>query len=157
MENKIITMFELVELIKDEKAPKQIKYDDNILSFDFETNNYRDNEASFLFGDYIYGQLHLDNTVEILPEEDNEWEDIEEIENIDDFAVGNLTELNSKIINKLIKNQRKIIEKLKDNTYFKSKVEFTDYIDEYLTKKLDNVKNDIVFDYWKEKVESKDE
>ena len=157
MKNKTITVYELMGLIKDDKAPKQIKYDVNILSFDFETNNYRDNEASFLFGDYIYGQLHLDNTVEILPEEDNEWEDIEEIENIDDFAVGNLTELNSKIINKLIKNQRKIIEKLKDNTYFKSKVEFTDYIDEYLTKKLDNVKNDIVFDYWKEKVESKDE
>ena len=139
MKNKEITIYELLGLIKDGKAPKKIKYYDAI--FEFKNYNYylkgRDEINYSLFYKLAALYMSLNDTVEILPEENDEWEDIEEIENIDDFGVGNLTELNSKIINKLIKNQRKIIEKLD--------------------------KNEIMFDYYvekleaKEKLESKDE
>ena len=112
MKNKEITIYELIGLIKDGKAPKKIKYDDNILSFDFETNNYRDNEASFLFGDYIYGQLHLNDTVKIPPEENDDWEDIEELAMLYNGNSKDEIMRNRFIINKLIKNQKYLKEKL---------------------------------------------
>ena len=141
MKNKVITVYELMGLIKDGQAPKKIKYNNFILTLNEAKDDYKDEcYILFLFEKFEESNNTVDflnDTVEILPEENDEWEDIEEIENIDDFGVGNLTELNSKIINKLIKNQRKIIEKLD--------------------------KNEIMFDYYvekleaKEKLESKDE
>lgn len=114
MKNKEITMHELMGLIKDGKAPKKIIYDETI--YYWEDCSYRSGNGVYL--SKIIMNLSDDKIVnlkiEILSEEKDEWEDIEEIENIDDFSVGNLTELNSRIINKLIKNQQKIIEKLEE-------------------------------------------
>ena len=112
MKNKEITYYELMGLMKDGQAPKKIKYDDNIFNFDFETNNYRDNEESFLFGDYIYGQLNLNDTVEILTEENDEWEDIEEIDNIGFMTIEDGFNFLKKTTNLLIKNQKYLKEKL---------------------------------------------
>lgn len=44
--------------------------------------------------------------------ENDEWEDIGIIENIDNFTIGDLVELNAKTINQLIKNQKYLKEKL---------------------------------------------
>ena len=135
---KRITMYELMGLIKDNKAPKKIKHENVTYEFNKNKQDYENDTSSF-FLYYKLGKTNnikefLSDTVEILPEENDEWEDIEEIdilqdilstdkigaliENIgeiqiiDDFAVGNLTELNSKVINKLIKNQKYLKEKL---------------------------------------------
>ena len=118
MANKKITMYELMGLIKDGKAPKKVRITGNIYEFDEELNTYitRERNCRILLGG-VTGEINLianifNEIVEILPEENDEWEDIEEIKNIDDFAVGNLTELNSKVINKLIKNQKYLKERL---------------------------------------------
>ena len=140
MKNKVITVYELMGLIKDGQAPKKIKYNNFILTLNEAKDDYKDEcYILFLFEKFEESNNTVDflnDTVEILPEENDEWEDIEEIENIDDFAVGNLTELNSKVINKLIKNQRKIIEKLDDNTCIRDKAELELFINERINKKM---------------------
>ena len=84
-----------------------------------------------MLGDYIYGQLNLNDTVEILPEENDPniyWEDIEEINNSADntlFVMECYTGIPEKAqdwnfdvlkakINQLIKNQKYLKEKLED-------------------------------------------
>ena len=94
MKNEI-TIYELIGLIKNNEAPKEIEYDGKKYSF----NNYL--KTYDLFSDYNW-QFILDNKVTILNEE-KEWED-------NDYKVSCL----SKKINKLIKNQKKIIEKLEE-------------------------------------------
>ena len=118
MENKIITIYELMGLIKDGKAPKKIKCNDI---------NYQTNEIEW-FTLKMFELNHLEkalNTkIEILPEENNEWKDIKEIE--DNYNTVSLDERedifrakfndNSNIfacrIDLLIKNQKYLKEKL---------------------------------------------
>ncbi len=124
MENKEITVYELMGLIKDNKAPKNIKHkniyyswiDNQYISYDIDE-------------DYLLSRSDLldilNDTVEILPEENDEWEDIEEI-NIENEGHGDfirneygticgLTK-HSKVIaekvNKIIKNQKYLKERL---------------------------------------------
>ena len=136
MKNKTITVYELIGLIKDDKAPKEIKYYE--VTYEFNVNNYylkgRDEIEYSMFYKLAKGYMFLNDKVEIL-EENDEWKDIEEIDSwkfnkseddIPHFELAN-------IINQLIKNQK------------------------YLKERLDNVKDDVVFDYWKDKVVGKDE
>ncbi len=138
MKNKEITIYELIGLIKDGKAPKKIKVDNEIYNF------HKGMETSYILGDnedielnfnyYIENDLLNKKDIEILPEENDEWEDIEEI-NIEndghnDFIKNEhgtkcgLTK-HSKIIaekvNELIKNQQKIIERLEGKDEFITK------------------------------------
>ena len=126
MENKIITIYELLGLIREGKAPKKIKYSGTIYCWNgcsYWTENSKEPLSLILnpIPDIVIPNL----IVKILPEENDEWEDIEEI-NIEndghnDFIKNEhgtkcgLTK-HSKIIaekvNELIKNQQKIIEKL---------------------------------------------
>lgn len=133
MQNKTITMYELIGLIKDDKAPKEIKYYE--VTYEFNVNNYylkgRDEIEYSMFYKLAKGYMFLNDKVEI-PEENNEWVDIKELAEY--TCTENYTkesiEYNRKAINKLIKNQRKIIEKLD--------------------------KNEIMFDYYVEKLEAKE-
>ncbi len=121
MKNEI-TIYELLGLIKDNKAPERIKYEDKIYEYDRCLHSYD------LFHFYNW-EFILDNKVTILDDE-KEWEDIEEINitkidcsrfiEYDDntghhkYTMRLLDEYFSNKINQLIKNQKKIIEKLEE-------------------------------------------
>lgn len=91
--NKEITIYELLGLIKNNKAPKKIKYD-NII-YDYLDKEYQDKVGGpFLM--FINITSHLNDKIEILEED----EDIEEIELLEEknkngnkkyylFAFGN--------------------------------------------------------------------
>lgn len=68
-----ITIYELLGLIKDNKAPKKIKIDKDIAKLEIEDNqlNYRFNDSGTLTFDYYIENNKLNNEVEII-EEDKE-------------------------------------------------------------------------------------
>ena len=103
----------LNKIANGEEVPKNIKYceDDYKRCDDDDIVYYYCNLRGFTLLDRIDDTHDLRDTVEILDEED-EFEDIEE------FVFGEIEdaahfEMKTKI-NKVIKNQKKIIERLKD-------------------------------------------
>ena len=63
-----ITMYELLGLVKDGKAPKKIRYDGKFYEFNNKKDNYYENETCSINWDYV--SLHcLNEEVEILEEE----------------------------------------------------------------------------------------
>ena len=123
MKNKIITIYDLVLLIKSNKAPKKIFYNGSEYRFCKNIGDYR----KFGMGHCLIMKDVLENdTVEILPEENYEWEDIEEINSNADntlFVMECYTGIPEKAqdwnfnilekeINQLIKNQKYLKEKL---------------------------------------------
>lgn len=132
MKNKIITSYELMGLVKNGQAPKRIKCFDTIYIIDNLEYYYRaeDDRSNSLF-EKIFGILNdsdaLDETIEILDEENDEFEDIVILIDNDEFHFMNrqngmtqedrrLLDSNFKTlgdtINQLIRNQKKIIERL---------------------------------------------
>ena len=109
MKNKVITIIGLLNSIYNNKAPKYIKYYD--ATFEFKNNNYYlkviDEVEHSIFDKLAKGYMTLNDTVEILPEENDEWEDIEEIE----FKPRKI----QNTINKLIKNQKYLKERIDKN------------------------------------------
>ena len=103
-----ITIYELLGLIKDGKAPKKIKIDKDIAKLETEDNqlNYKFNDSGTLTFDYYIENNKLNNEVEII-EEDKKM-DFEEIEELtcDEYDIETRT------INSLIKNQRKLIDEI---------------------------------------------
>ena len=111
MKNKEITIYELMGLIKDDKEPEKIKYEDKI--FKWAGCNYVANNE--YFSDYIKGESDIDIPdikVQILPEENDEWEDIEEIDDTGFMSIEDGLNLLRKWTNSLIKNQKYLKEKL---------------------------------------------
>ena len=111
-----ITKYELLGLIKDGKAPKKIKCDSMIWEYENTTSMndvYWNGMGDSLFNDYYWG---LNDEVEILDDED-EFIDIENLHlnNSDVWNGKTDTELIVDKINDLIKNQKKIIQALKEN------------------------------------------
>lgn len=109
---KVISIYELLGLIKDGKAPKKILYKGKILFIDDEdgeyapTYNYYDKDGENTLIEGWLGQ-YINDEVEII---EDEFIDIEEIKTLtkgDDIVLANT-------INQLIENQKKIIERLKD-------------------------------------------
>ena len=110
MENKIIAIYELLGLIREGKAPKQI----NILGITFYFNDdyysleniYKDD-----FGETWFQRININlgNTVEILQEENDEWGDIEELKNYP-YIVSQDDVINT--INQIIKNQKYLKERI---------------------------------------------
>ena len=146
MKNKEITIYELMGLIKDRKAPIEIKYDGKI--YRYNNGDYIDEYFNSLFDKilkkYDMYTILTEQEVEILPEENDEWEEMKEMD------IGWLSEtkpdntLFLHLINLLIKNQK----------YLKAMVEslqrsFTDEIRVDIPKWIVDPK--------KEKLESKDE
>lgn len=116
-----ITIYELLGLIKDGKAPKKIKYDDLIWILREEFNDYFDEEDYLFFKGFDEHENAKDfllEQVEILDEKD-EFIDIEELDveydddgRIDGVYMARPEVEERKKINNLIKNQKKIIERL---------------------------------------------
>ena len=113
---KTITLYELLGLIKDGKAPKKIKYE-NREYYLYDNKSYLSTDKTRFFDRIYFCDLNIE--VEILDEE--EFEDIEEI-TIRDKTIGfpngewtarNMDKAFSIKINQLIKNQKKIIERIK--------------------------------------------
>jgi hypothetical protein len=119
--NKIANREELPERIK--VAAKEFYIcRKNTIDGDYD---YQDDNATYLF-DYLtewdYVSNYLLKDVEVL-EEDKEYEDIKEadevrkeeyIEFANDYEVKNDLVINRRLINALIRNQKKIIEELKN-------------------------------------------
>ena len=123
---KTITIYELLGLIKDGKAPKKIKYEYLIYELTPERNDYYCKNEMRWFTNEINSLGVLNDEVEILDEE--EFEDIEKLD-IEDNAMNRseryIRKSNNKLvtlsasdyvlankINQLIKNQKKIIERI---------------------------------------------
>lgn len=68
--NKIITIYELLGLIKDGKAPRKINVDDVIYFYNYKAKDYKSeiDEPFFLFNNYVDIKSELDKTLEILEE-----------------------------------------------------------------------------------------
>lgn len=112
---KVISIYELLGLIKDGKAPKKIKYE-NREYYLYDNKSYLSTDKTRFFDRIYFCDLNIE--VEILDEE--EFEDIEEI-TIRDKTIGfpngewtarNMDKAFSIKINQLIKNQKKIIERI---------------------------------------------
>ena len=128
MKSKKITVYELMGLIKDWKAPNKVKYENNIYEYDIATMDYfsENHEKSllaYLFSDIIHP---LYATVEII-EENDEWEEIHTIK----FNKGKKIAIEDRnsikkvfkllcdnqekliiVMNKIIKNQKYLKERL---------------------------------------------
>lgn len=118
---KTITIYELLGLIKDGKAPKKIATQgytfELIENTDTIRDIYVDEDGDGLFSEYYW---ELDEEVEILPDEEDEFIDIEEL----DGSIGYINWNSEAVvltnaINDLIKNQKKIIERLSNEVYSK--------------------------------------
>ena len=119
MKNNIITIYGLIGLIKDGKAPKNIKYNDEIFEYD-KRYNYISQDGNLLFGDYIYELYYTPSTlnkiVEVSPEKHDEWEVIEECLKKDflDLTLDERTIELYYYVRDLIKNQKYLKDKLDD-------------------------------------------
>ena len=121
MKNKTITIYELMGLIKDNKAPKKIKFQDVIYEYDKNINGYFDKNGYNLFY-LVMSKYILDSKIEILTEENDEWEDIEEYQysiipsyfNLESAikTINENFEKHQKALISIVKNQKYIIEKL---------------------------------------------
>ncbi len=114
MKNKMITIYELMGLIKDNKAPEKIKYKNRTFTLNKIRDDYED-ESYILFLFETFGKSNntfdfLNTKVEFLPEEKYEWEDIEEIDIENDIPYNPAEK-----INQLIKNQKCLKERLDKN------------------------------------------
>ena len=112
---KVISIYELLGMVKDGKAPKKIKYE-NREYYLYDNKSYLSTDKTRFFDRIYFCDLNIE--VEILDEE--EFEDIEEM-TIRDKTIGfpngewtarNMDKAFSIKINQLIKNQKKIIERL---------------------------------------------
>ena len=99
--NKIITIYELLGLIKDKKVPKKIKYDKNI--FVFRNNGYEYENGNVGFFDEYKDKLlyntksFLNDKVEII-EEPKELEEIEfKFNNGKRFMISNIENINYEV------------------------------------------------------------
>ncbi len=66
---KIITMYELLGMVKDGKAPKKIKYEDDIYELTSNKNDYYNESNNYWFTCQICSLGALNDEVEILEEE----------------------------------------------------------------------------------------
>lgn len=131
-----ITIYELLGLIKDGKAPRKIKYSSYIMIYEIDENDYRTLEQDYYdcdvktykwLTDCMDGFTDLNDEVEVI--EEDTFEDIEELNVIlmngrdDSDARVSIIQENfirtTDTINELIRNQKKIISKLegKENEF----------------------------------------
>ena len=115
MKNKEITMYELMGLIKDGKAPYEIIYKNSKYFMDELEEYYKREDGTPLF-EHIFDNYNdydsLQERVEVLSGENDEWEDIELLMCLDTRETSDcICKIQDKI-NQFIKNQKYIIEKL---------------------------------------------
>lgn len=105
-----ISIYELLGLVKDGKAPKKIKANNIILYWD-EINKFYENDMQY-FNSILFEEI--DDKVEIIDEENDEFEDIKEMETFSDVNFYNWFNLDESIrkTNQLIRNQKLLINKI---------------------------------------------
>ncbi len=108
-----ITIYELFGLVKDNKAPYEVIYQGTKYYIDKLENYYRAEDRTPLF-ERIFNNYNdydaLQEKIEILSEENDEWEDIETLDTEYQYAYGSI----NIVLNKLIKNQKYLKEKLEE-------------------------------------------
>ena len=140
--SKVVTVYDLLTLMKNGEIPKKIKYNDIIYNQDEEYKGYlADDDWDLFYKNKDMSKMINDNVYILSEENENNWNDIEN--DMGKYFIRNeygqkcyLTKHSIMIankINKLIENQ------------------------EYIKSRLDNIKDEVVFDYWKDKVVGKDE
>ncbi len=142
MKNKKITIYELMRLIKDGKAPYEVIYQGTKYYIDELENYYRAEDRTPLF-ERIFNNYNdydaLQEKVEILPEENDGWEDIEQCSKKDflDLSLDERTIELYYYVRDLIKNQKYLKERLDKNdcVFEQEKVSFKQYINEKLESK----------------------
>ena len=108
---KTIRIIDLLNKIANgEEVPKSFKYKDK--HFQYNDHDYWCDEIDGWFSVEVLGTDNLNDYVEILDEE--EFEDIEELSDKELWLTENQQITMVKTINQIIKNQKKIIEKLKE-------------------------------------------
>jgi hypothetical protein len=130
MKNKTITIYELLGLIKDGKAPYKIKLDDQVYAYSDDDYMGVDEQTSAYcyLSSYVGSNYIIDiftRKIEVLEESLDEFEDIEELDTISICNLSGANSLNGLAngqyvnnchfkhsINQLIRNQKKIIERL---------------------------------------------
>lgn len=85
-----ITMYELLGLVKDGKAPKKISYNDIELEYDEDTRDY-----SFYYGKYLF-EYKFAECVEFLEDEVEIIEEPKKIEKLEPVRGSDLADLTSK-------------------------------------------------------------
>lgn len=119
---KTIKIIDLLNKIANgEEVPKKIDYNGEIFIYNetlkryvHEINKYSDS-STYCLGGYFALDMSLDHEVKVLEElEDKEYDDIEKIDTTD-FGISDTFDIYETAINRLIKNQKKIIEKLNKN------------------------------------------
>ena len=111
-----ITIYELLGMVKDGKAPKKIKYHED--TYDYEDNDYFGTNRGYFFDRYNVSGM-LNNEVEILEEEKKIPEKLTDILRVDDL-IPPVDENMYKIWTQTIKNHNKINDII---DYLKSKGE----------------------------------
>ncbi len=111
---KIISYYELLGMIKEDKAPKKIKYNEKTYFYDKNFMNYSceldDGDTLYLFEDCIEDLvLQFNYEVEILEEKKKIPEKLKDILRVDDL-IPPVDENMYKIWTQTIKNQNKINE-----------------------------------------------
>lgn len=115
-----ISIYELLGLINDGKAPKKIKYKSHYWKYNERADDYIDEDEDYVFSCSRYDITSmLDGEAEVLEEvEDKEYEDIEEVSYKYVNTYGNISQHRKSeeplidTINALIRNQKYILEQL---------------------------------------------
>ncbi len=111
---KIIDL--LNKIAKGEEVPKTITYMGSVYDYDNECKDYEDIMTGDLFFDDRYNTHVLNDEVAIVLEEveDKEYEDIEEIKLVDTQNLWDRDIVIGDKLNALIRNQKYILEQLKN-------------------------------------------
>ena len=127
MKKKIKIMDILCMINCRQEVPYKIKYNNDEYTYDYEIQDYYDKNYNYLFEELFVGydtSRVLETEVEILDEEDEftdivEWGEpaLEEVKTKTDYTIKDLQRyiyILMQTQNDLTKNQKKIIERLKD-------------------------------------------
>ena len=107
----------LNKIAKGEEVPKEVKYKTHYWKYNEARNDYVDGDEDNVFSCSNYDIVNmLDKEVQVIEEvEEDEFEDIEEINNAYYHeSQDKINQMFKLTINDLIKNQKKIIEQLKN-------------------------------------------
>lgn len=98
--NKEITIYELLGLIKDGKAPKKIKFYDRIFEYEYQLKDYYYESYSLFENEIEIISDFLNDKVEII-EEDNKIEKLDEYINCDSLDYNTCNMMFENIVNKI--------------------------------------------------------
>ena len=87
-----ITIYELIGLVKDGKAPKKIKYSSCVMIYDVDENDYRTPEKDYYDAD-VKTYKYLTDCIDLFTDLNDKVEIIEEPKKIEKWGEGALEEM----------------------------------------------------------------